>query len=178
MARQEHRLIGRVIKVGVEIRRAVIGVIGVGQAFPAEAQIEREPLVDAPIVHCIRVNCVEAYGNKILQLHLGEIVRIAQQEIPHPVVGSIPGELVISGDVGEDLGFGAIPDPAGQRAQISRKDHERGPAREEDHLEGGRNAPVAAAEAVAVERAGAEQRRAPGEVLASLDERVRLAHRA
>ena len=83
----ELRRIRRVIEVGVEIRCAVVGVIGVGQPFPTEAQIERQPFVDTPIVQAIDIDCIEGDGDEILQLPLAEIAGIAEQEIRKPDAG-------------------------------------------------------------------------------------------
>src|SRR5262249_53581669 len=86
-ARKKNRRLRRVVEVGIEIRQPVCGVIGVGKAFPTQAQVQCEPVRDAPVVQGIQRNGVIGYLHEILNRRFVVRGGEAEQEIRKPVAG-------------------------------------------------------------------------------------------
>jgi len=92
-ARQEGRRLRRAVEVRIEVRRRMFTIEGMGNAFPTDTQVERQPVADAPVVHGIQVVVVRGNVDVIdagwFAVRRGE----THQEVRKPVPGGRRAEI-------------------------------------------------------------------------------------
>ena len=73
--------IGRVILVGIEVRLVAVGFIRVRNSIPAQAQVQSEPVVYAPVVLNVGIWGNGVPGTRALVTILGIMLCVAQDEV-------------------------------------------------------------------------------------------------
>src|ERR1019366_9784017 len=92
-ARQEGRRLRWVVEVRIEIRRRTFGIVSMGNAFPPNAQVHRQPVVDPPVVRGVDVVIVRGDMHVIHTGWFGVRNGEAEQEVRKPVAGGRSVEI-------------------------------------------------------------------------------------
>ena len=99
----ELRGVGRIVEIRIEIRQAILHVVGVRNDFPTEAQVQRQPVIGAPVVGDIKRDGGGAGVRAVLQIQFVVALGVTQQEIGHRIAGKRAVETVVALRIAEDI---------------------------------------------------------------------------
>src|ERR1035441_4982409 len=102
-ARQEGRRLRWVVEVRIEIRRRTLGIVSMGNAFPAEAQVDRQAVAHPPVVRGVEIVVVRG---DVHEIHAGWFAvprGEAEQEVRKPVASGRSVEIELPAGVELEL---------------------------------------------------------------------------